>query len=194
LTGLTDAQKAELLKAHNGFISTIALGNAPGQPGATDMLEMVWDDDVAAKAQAWADHCVFEHDTDAGMQTAKFKTVGQNLDIQMSSKKLKTISLTDMVKDLYDEVNLYNGKSAPVDKYAFNDQTGHYTQIAWAKSYALGCGFKAYQDQGMYSYQLTCNYGPAGNYDGQKIYTKGTFDASKCKNGASATYNGLCKA
>jgi hypothetical protein len=194
LSGLNAAQKAEILKAHNTFRSTIALGKAPGQPGATDMLEMVWDDEVAAKAQAWADHCAFEHDSDAGMATSKFKFVGQNLDIYVSSKKLAKISLSDMVKDLYDEVNLYNGQSAPVSSYVYDDGTGHYTQIAWAKTYALGCGFKVYMDGGMYSYQLTCNYGPGGNYDGDKMYTKGTFDAAKCKNGASATYPGLCKA
>jgi hypothetical protein len=169
------------------------MGKAPGQPGATDMLEMVWDDEVAAKAQAWADQCSFSHDSDAGMKTSKFKFVGQNLDIYISSKKLTKISLTDMVKDLYDEVNLYNGQSAPVSSYAYDDGTGHYTQIAWAKSYALGCGFKVYMDGGMYSYQLTCNYGPGGNYDGEKMYTKGTFNAANCKNGASATYAGLCK-
>jgi len=156
------------------------------------MLEMVWDDNVAAKAQAWAEQCVFEHDTDAGMATTKFNVVGQNLDIQLSSKKLSKISLTDMVKDLYDEVNLYNGQSAPVSSYTFNDGTGHYTQIAWAKSYALGCGFKVYQNQGMYAYQLTCNYGPGGNYEGEKMYTKGTFNAANCKKGASSTYQGLC--
>lgn len=32
------------------------------QPGAQNMQEMVWDDELAAKAQQWANQCTFEHD------------------------------------------------------------------------------------------------------------------------------------
>jgi hypothetical protein len=169
------------------------MGKANGQPGATDMLEMVWDDEIAAKAQQWADACVFDHDDDNARKTSKFTYVGQNLDIMMNSKQQTSVDFNAFVKDWYDEVDLYNGASAPVAKYSYDDQTGHYTQIAWAKTYALGCGFKVYKDSGMYNYQLTCNYGPGGNYLGDKMYTKGTFNAANCKNGASATYEGLCK-
>jgi len=192
ITGLTDAQKAEILKSHNAFRSQIAMGSQTGQPGATDMLEMVWDDEVAARAQAWADNCVFDHDGDNDRTTSKFSYVGQNLDIIMESAKLKSIDLSSMVQDWYSEVQLYGG-AAPVSNYQFNQNTGHYTQLVWANSYALGCGFKAYLDGGMYSYQLTCNYGPGGNTIGEKMYSKGTFSADKCANGASSTYAGLCK-
>jgi len=157
------------------------------------MLEMVWDDDLAAKAQAWADSCTFDHDSDASRSTTKFKDVGQNLDVALYSKKQTQADFTAFVKDWYDEVNLFNGAAAPTASYKDVDGTGHYTQVVWAKSYALGCGFKVYMDGGMYSYQLTCNYGAAGNWMGEKIYTKGTFDAAKCLKGASTTYQGLCK-
>jgi len=170
------------------------MGKAPGQPGATDMLEMVWDDEVAARAQAWADACIYDHDDDNNRKTSKFKFVGQNLVFYSYSSKKSKIDLAEMVKFLYDEVDLYKGASAPVSKYTFDSDTAHYTQIAWASSYALGCGFKVYMEDGMYSYQLTCNYGPGGNFIGDKMYTKGTFNAANCKNGASATYEGLCKA
>jgi len=158
------------------------------------MLEMVWDDEVAARAQAWADACIYDHDADSNRKTSKFSYVGQNLVFYSYSAKKAKIDLSEMVKYLYDEVDLYRGASAPVTRYQDNGQTGHYTQIAWATSYALGCGFKVYMEGGMYSYQLTCNYGPGGNFVGDKMYTKGTFNAAGCKKGASTTFEGLCKA
>jgi len=158
------------------------------------MLEMVWDDEVAAKAQARANDCVFDHDDDNNRVTSKFTGyVGQNLDVEYNSAKLKSIDIASMVKDWYDEVKLLNGAAAPVSNYQWNDATGHYTQMIWGNSYALGCGFKVYKDQGYYSYQLTCNYGPGGNTIGQKMYTKGTFNGANCKKGASTAYPGLCK-
>jgi len=190
-TGLTQAQQDEVLKAHNVFRSTVATGQTPNQPGATDMLEMIWDDDLAEKAQSWADQCVFDHDTNSDRETATFNYVGQNLVLTEYSSKKKAVNLTKMIGTWYDEVKKYSG-AAPVKKYKYNANTGHYTQLVWGNSYALGCGFKKYQDSGMYTYQLTCNYGPGGNTVGTKIYTEGTFAAAKCKNGASSTYQGLC--
>jgi len=190
---LTADQKAVILAAHNTYRSLIALGNGSGQPGATDMLEMVWDDNLAANAQTWADSCTFDHDSDSSRKTAKFSAVGQNIDIYMSSNKVKQMDFTTFVKDWFDEIDLFRGASAPTNSYKDVSGTGHYTQLVWAKSYALGCGFKVYKDNGMYSYQLTCNYGTAGNWMGEKIYTKGTFNAANCKKGASSTYQGLCQ-
>lgn len=61
-TGITAAQKAEILEAHNFLRSQVAQGQVPGQPGAQNMREMVWDDELAVKAQDWANQCIFEHD------------------------------------------------------------------------------------------------------------------------------------
>jgi len=157
------------------------------------MLEMVWDDNLATIAQNWATACEFAHDSNNDLTTSTYGALGQNLVLDQSSDKMKTISFVGLVGQWYDEVEDYNGESAPVSSYVFDDSTGHYTQLAWANSYAIGCGFMVYEDSGMYSYQLTCNYGPAGNYDGEKMYTKGTFSTADCKNGASTTYQGLCQ-
>jgi hypothetical protein len=194
LTGLTQADKAELVQAHNIFRSKVALGKAPGQPGAIDMLEMVWDEQVAERAQSWADQCLFQHDGDANRQPTKFKYVGQNLIYTASSSSKKAANLTQLIEKFYNEVQLYGGASAPVSSYKYDAKVGHYTQLVWAKSYALGCGFKKYYDGFWYTYLLVCNYGPGGNYLNEKMYTTGTFNVKNCKNGASSTYGGLCKA
>jgi Cysteine-rich secretory protein family len=41
---------------------TVATGHVPGQPAAQNMQEMQWDDELAAKAQQWANECTFQHD------------------------------------------------------------------------------------------------------------------------------------
>lgn len=40
----------------------MATGRFPGQPGAENMREIVWDDELAARAQKWAENCDFNHD------------------------------------------------------------------------------------------------------------------------------------
>jgi hypothetical protein len=194
VTGLTLAEKTELLRAHNIYRSMIAQGKAQGQPGAIDMLEMIWDDQVALRAQAWANNCVFQHDDAANRQPTKFKYVGQNLIYSSYSSSKQVGNFTQMVEQFYNEFKLYGGYSAPVSSYQYNAKTGHYTQLAWANSYTLGCGFKKYLDGSWYTYLLVCNYGPGGNYLRQKMYTKGTFNAKNCKKGASTKYKALCKA
>ena len=40
----------------------IALGQVKGQPAATNMKEMVWDEELAVIAQRWAVQCMPGHD------------------------------------------------------------------------------------------------------------------------------------
>jgi hypothetical protein len=48
---------------------------------------------------------------------------------------------------------------------------GHYTQVVWRDSVALGCGWKRNVPFGGYSGLLTvCEYGPGGNIGGQNPY------------------------
>lgn len=61
-TGITNNQKYEILEAHNHLRSSVAQGQVAGQPSAQNMREMVWDDELAAKAQQWANQCTFQHD------------------------------------------------------------------------------------------------------------------------------------
>jgi hypothetical protein len=98
----------------------------------------------------------------------------------------------------YNEVNNYGGSSAPVSDFtsltAPNGQTvGHYTQLVWADSYALGCGYILHQPSGLgYNMEmLICNYGPGGNYIGSPIYSSGTYNSANCQYGGSSI-NGLC--
>lgn len=53
-----------------------------------------------------------------------------------------------------------------------NDKVvGHYTQLLWAKTRAIGCGFSRFiYANNFISNYLICNYGPAGNIIEQPVY------------------------
>lgn len=95
-------------------------------------------------------------------------------------------------------------------------KVGHYTQIVWAETYKIGCGYIMYKKGKKFNkvwYQmnrkfviiilkrtisceiilsifkvLVCNYGPGGNEAGGSMYKIGRA-GSLCSNGSE---NGLC--
>jgi len=42
--------------------------------------------------------------------------------------------------------------------------------VIWAKTKKIGCGLIEYKDSKGWKKTLVCNYGPSGNWIGQKIY------------------------
>lgn len=74
---------------------------------------------------------------------------------------------------------------------------GHYTQVVWANSWQVGCGYADYstvQSGRTWNARIVvCNYKPGGNFIGQTMYQAGT-PASKCPTGTKkdTTYAGLC--
>lgn len=54
--------------------------------------------------------------------------------------------------------------------YRFEPKTGHYTQMLWAETTRIGCGYLNYLKGSQYNVYLVCNYGPAGNMRGGKVY------------------------
>lgn len=61
-SGVSEEEKRLILEEHNYLRQTVATGHVPGQPAAQNMQEMQWDDELAAKAQQWANECTFQHD------------------------------------------------------------------------------------------------------------------------------------
>lgn len=77
--------------------------------------------------------------------------------------------------------------------HRFTLQTGHYTQLLWADTTLIGCGFKMFFEAGWWKKLYTCNYGPAGNIIFSQMYLQGA-PCSACPAGTSCSleYPGLC--
>ena len=129
-------------------------------PSANPPLNpLLWDDDVAADAQLWADNCRFVH---GGRPNE-----GQN--IYAAGGFVPTPS--DVVNNWASEVSFYNYNT---NTCASGQQCGHYTQIVWSSTTKLGCGMTHCMSNSPGSkgdwYFVVCNYKPPGNYVGKKPY------------------------
>jgi len=184
-TGITSAQKAEILEAHNRLRSQVAQGQISGQPGAQNMREMVWDEELAAKAQQWANQCTFEHDPSRYLD--RF-TMGQNLAIIWSTAPLSTNegTFSSRIQNWFNEVQKYAWGSR------WTPKTGHYSQLVWGETNLVGCGFSYYQDARRFNKLYVCNYGPGGNVVGVAPYAVGTPSCSNHGMYPSSRYSGLC--
>ncbi|KAL0272521.1 UNVERIFIED_CONTAM: hypothetical protein PYX00_005457 [Menopon gallinae] len=183
--GVTETEKVLIVDLHNQYRRKIAKGlekrgQEGPQPEAANMRLMMWDDELATIAQRWADQCRFQHDK--CRKTAKYK-VGQNL-FWSFSDPIRPRNWTEAITAWYDEVELFDAKK--VGKYEFNFTTGHYTQLVWHNSYAVGCGRRDYGGNKLYA----CDYGPAGNFLRMPMYEVGPA-CSKCP-ANTVCKDGLC--
>lgn len=186
---LTDEDKQKLVDIHNTHRGDTALGNTGSQPPATNMVKLIWDEDIAVGAKEHADLCGFEH-ADTGF--------GENLYAAASSvDSVDNIEkLVSGVTDWYNEEVDYT-----YDTGSCGAVCGHYTQVVWAESTKVGCGYAECTDifPSSFPFQvyLVCRYDPPGNFVGEKPYEEASSAseaASNCPSGYVAdTATGLCE-
>nr|API81353.1 venom toxin [Hemiscorpius lepturus] len=188
--GVNEEDKKLILEIHNNFRSKLASGNELRYrqlPPAADMMELEWDDELAKIAQAHASLCVFKHDEYSQRRVDDFP-VGQNL-LMSSTDRKRLSSLSSWYKE---EVCFYLPEyNKP---FSLVDYFGHFTQMTWAKTWKVGCGYAAFRENGESHSLYTCNYGPAGNIKETTFYTEGE-PCSQCplNTKCSKEYSGLCK-
>jgi len=177
---MTNAGKAATLAKHNELRRRVAKGEEPGQPGAGDMRELVWDEELEAIAQRWADQCTFEHDETRGRTMLDGTRIGQNLHISPDPFEMDQDGLDaafdSIVQGWYNEVGLFD--SSNINQFAFSQATGHYTQLVWADTDKLGCANVYFNDTShtsipYYKNLVVCNYAIGGNILGGSIYSQG---------------------
>ena len=173
----------------NSFRATVAQGST-SQPPASNMMELVWDEELATVAQRLADQCVFSHDCSDCRQVERFR-VGQNL-YQSFNTRPGDLSQewTNAVDSWYKEISVFPG---PVESFTFSQDTGHYTQMMWATTTRLGCGMSEFSRGRFIARLLVCNYGEAGNIISAPLYTVGPA-CSACPSSSfcSPAYPSLC--
>lgn len=145
----------------SGMTSGHNLVRANVSPSANPPLNpLLWDDEVAADAQLWADNCRFVH---GGRPNQ-----GQNLFAAGGFIPKPS----DAINNWASEVSYYNYNT---NTCASGKKCGHYTQIVWSTTTMLGCAmthcFTNSPDSGKGDwYFVVCNYKPPGNYVGRKPY------------------------
>ncbi|KAI0274692.1 CAP domain-containing protein [Gloeopeniophorella convolvens] len=137
---VSSADISAYLSAHN---------NARAQHGAAPLT---WNNELSAKAQQWANGCVFKH------SGGSLGPLGENL----AAGTGDDYTIATAVKSWTDEASQYNPNS-PV--------ASHFTQVVWKASTELGC---AVQDcSGIFdaSFGLAhfhvCEYSVQGNVEGE---------------------------
>ena len=158
---LTQSDKMLLLNEHNKYRRMV-------QPNATNMLEMIWDPELATFAEEYSRNCEFSHSR--GGSTSKFIRLGENIYLTSQVEILNEKVILLDVKEWYDEYVDYNYNSN-LNSCNQGKVCGHYTQVVWANSYAVGCGITLYSSVQKFFWKgslLICSYGPPGNYVGQK--------------------------
>ncbi|XP_046404728.1 venom allergen 5-like [Ischnura elegans] len=189
---LSCGDKQLIVSMHNQMRQRVANGQVPGQPPASNMKEMVWDEELARIAQNWANQGRISHNSP---RSGRFR-VGENIAATWTyshpSPSGTGPDFRKCISDWFAEVSYF--PSSSVRQYQFSHSTGHYSQLVWGDTYLVGCGYSYYLDpQKGYTKFYVCNYGPAGNVVGGQLYQMGPPSCSSFGLYPSRSYSGLCE-
>ena len=180
---ITDKERDELLGMHNNYRNSIAAGQTPPQPKASDMKVMIWDSALEEKAQKWANFLA--------SKCSMFHSGGGGENIfEGASYDFNKITVS------YAVILWFNENKS----FKYGNQTnvfsnvGHYTQVVWNTSNKLGCGSTIYKMGLRYIKRVVvCNYSPSGNSVSRlnRPYTQGE-PCSACGGQCNKNYTALC--
>ncbi|RWS29763.1 Venom allergen 5-like protein, partial [Leptotrombidium deliense] len=198
--GLNVKDIKKILRDHNLYRNKVALGEefANNLLPSSNMLKIEWDKELATVAQAHASQCLFEHDCNKCREVDNF-SVGQNLYQKKSRATKVTAAWDEAIAAFYDEIKYVTPDI--IESYipeTSTDVYSHFTQLIWADTWKIGCGYAAYHiNDTLFNIEelYTCNYGPSGNVLFEKVYKNGTA-VSDCPPNSSQSriYSGLCNA
>jgi len=194
--GLEPWAKELLLDKHNEMRQRVAAGTEPGQPTASNMMKLVWNEELETSAQRWADQCQGDM-KDEVRDKCDGTPVGQNVFMASSDTEedmeVVVEAMTGAVDAWYNQVTEPGFMPEDISPYMFMEGTEEYTQLVWAETTEVGCGMVYYQDEaGSYQHVVVCNYATAGNYGGD-LYRPGQSCAN-CPLGTQCddNYQALC--
>jgi len=203
--GLTDADKLIVLNTQNQYRSLTAQGSTPNQPSATGMNQLLWDEGLAKVAQNYSSKCIWGHNPNRASQlkgylnSATFDYVnqylGENLFISTGPETIDTVLAG--IAYWYNEHQYYTyGPVEGAGTCQSGQQCGHYTQLVWAKTRYVGCGYtKCPTVQNLPTFTnailFACDYYFAGNYVDDYPYETGD-GCSQCPGDRNTCQDGLC--
>ncbi|KAI8424435.1 hypothetical protein MSG28_002927 [Choristoneura fumiferana] len=171
LIDLSCRQIHTFVDGHNSRRLKVAKGEVYGQPAASKMKSVIWDEELAAKAAHWAAKNPNGHNPD--------RTVGENIYWYSTTASSYKLNADDALEAWFDEhKDFYFGAIKPED-FGGSKQIGHYTQMIWSDSTHVGCGIAQSHDGAWNKFTVVCNYGPPGNYIGQHPYRTDGYGSGK---------------
>lgn len=172
---MTSVQANEAVYSHNLFRS---------KEPSSNMLSMVWSNEMAAVAQAWANTCTWEHGM---LYDCSGNIVGQNLYIESSTGgQFPYFNMTAASAAWAFERNYWNFATQTCNS---GKVCGHWTQLVWGRTEFVGCAYKNCPTIKVGAATWTnalvvvCDYTIAGNVIGDPMYLTGTA-CSKCDSDA----------
>ncbi|XP_069461863.1 cysteine-rich venom protein-like [Ambystoma mexicanum] len=162
-----------ILDAHNYYRKTTV-------PAASDMLKLVWDDNLCAHAALLANNCTNEHSRPA-MRVFKGYPTGENI---MNS--YVPVAWDKTVAVWFQEGEQLEFGIGPTENKSV---VGHFTQVVWNATRKVGCALGKCPNS-TYEAFYVCQYSPAGNQYSRLYtpYTKGE-PCALCKDTCE---DGLC--
>ncbi len=145
---------------------------------------LFWNNDVAQNAYKWAkklqkQQCTMKHSSQKMRSNiGDFNYLGENLSLSIANypQEINQKTLTKAVDGWYNEIANYqydrqgDFDSCPIRNNVSRGQTGHFTQVMWENTQALGCA--AVQCDGNQKVLIVCQYGEGGNYVGQQAFSE----------------------
>ncbi|ATB51151.1 CAP domain-containing protein [Corallococcus macrosporus] len=144
----------DMLDAHNAARRSVAT--------SPPLDDLTWDEAATRTARAYAARCDFTHNANRG-------SLGENLTAASSS----ALGAQGVVQGWMDEAADYDYGS---NTCASGKACGHYTQVVWRNTRALGCAVQECTENSPFGSRFptwtlwVCNYAPPGNYVGQRPY------------------------
>lgn len=145
---------------------------------------LFWNKEIAYNAYKWAKElqaqgCAMKHSSEEfRTNKAGFNYLGENLFWEGSSIPLVMDydTMNESVDSWYDEIANYqysktgDFEACPIRAHVSQGQIGHFTQLMWENSKALGCA--AVQCDDNKKLLVVCQYGEGGNVIGRKAFSE----------------------
>jgi hypothetical protein len=167
--------------AHNAIREQLSMSEGLNPP----LPDLTWSDALAVVAQDWADTLTTEQCGSIGHRPNG--RYGENIAARGSiGLSLEPMPPDDAVAGWADEIacwtygritggnsNVQDGEQCDTQCTTDLSSTGcgHYTQLVWANTHQVGCGYSTCNDDDGYLIEVwVCNYDPPGNVIGQYPY------------------------
>ncbi|HEX7783415.1 MAG TPA: CAP domain-containing protein [Sphingobium sp.] len=134
---------------------------------AVDVPPLVWNAGLAAEAEAYARALARSRSFRHSDKAQRSKPQGENLWMGSSGG----FTYAEMAASWVDERRYYRPRSVLPNISTTGDwhDVGHYTQVIWRATTAVGCGLASNDDDDY----LVCRYTPPGNVYGQSATAEG---------------------